>query len=93
MNSVFVVQHSRLTAHGEDNVKFIGVYRTRDSAIAAVRRLSVAPGFLELPDLVDPLDSDADDDQGFFIDEYELDRDHWPEGFVGSDDQGDPKRT
>lgn len=38
------------------------------------------PGFSEHPNLID---ADASDEEsGFYIDEYELDKDHWAEGFV-----------
>ncbi len=69
MNSVFVLQHVNSLDDGAEDVKFIGVYSTRENAIAAVARLSRAPGF-------------TDSQDGFHIDEYGLDQDHWPEGFV-----------
>ena len=69
MNSVFVLQHVNTSDDGAEDVKFIGVYSTRENALAAVERLSCVPGF-----------TDAQD--GFHIDEYVLDRDQWTEGFV-----------
>jgi len=68
MGSVFVVQHSHETAECED-VKMIGVYGSRSDAEAAVDRLVRQPGFREHP-------------SGFHIDEYEIGKDHWVEGFV-----------
>jgi hypothetical protein len=65
---VFVVQHSYEKADGSDEVKFIGVYCSRDSAQAAVGSLIAEPGFV-------------DHAEGFFIDEYRLDETHWKEGF------------
>jgi hypothetical protein len=63
-----------------ENIKFIGVYRSADLAQAAVDRLKMQPGFCDSPRVVDPMiDSD---ERGFYIDEYELDKDHWTEGFV-----------
>ena len=59
---------------------FIGVYRTRSHAEEAVKRLSLQPGFSKHPYVVD-FDK-YDDDQGFHISEYPLDKDHWTEGFV-----------
>ena len=80
MESVFVVQHLHLLASGEEDVKFIGVYRSLESARAAVMRLRDQPGFKEHPRIVEP---DVDDDeQGFHIDRYPLDKDHWSEGYV-----------
>ena len=69
MRSVFVLQHVRSSEDDVEDVKFIGVYSSRDKARAAIDRLVVAPGFSENPD-------------GFAIDEYPLDQDHWVEGFV-----------
>lgn len=67
MSTVFVLQHE-YERDGVDNVKFIGVYSTHQNAEAAVERMRLQPGFSSYPD-------------GFCIDEYELDRDHWVEGF------------
>lgn len=80
MDCVFIVQHLHRHENGEDDVKMIGAYRTRESAVAAVERLRFQPGFRELPHIVDALKDE--DDQGFHIDRYELDKDHWCEGYV-----------
>jgi hypothetical protein len=69
MASVFVLQHVHSREDGGEDVKFIGVYSTREKADAAVARLSCLPGF-----------SDAAD--GFHVDEYRVDQDHWAEGYV-----------
>jgi hypothetical protein len=80
MNSVFVVQYLHRLPSGEDSVVFIGVYRTKYDAHQAVQRLSSQPGFSRHPFVVDV--DDSEDDQGFHVSEYELDKDHWTEGFV-----------
>ncbi len=67
METVFVVQHARLSSGNED-VKFLGVYSSRESADGAVRRFEKLPGFADSPD-------------GFSIDEYFVDRDYWEQGF------------
>jgi hypothetical protein len=59
---------------------FIGVYRTEQVARQAVERLSSQSGFSKHPAIVG-FDS-SEDDQGFHVSEYELDKDHWTEGFV-----------
>ncbi len=69
MASVFVLQHVHPREDGVEDVKFIGVYSSREKAEAAVARLGRLPGF-----------SDARD--GFHIDEYRIDQDHWVEGYV-----------
>lgn len=69
MPSVFVLQHVHLTEDDVEDVKFIGVYSSRENAQAAVERLGHVPGFLDVPD-------------GFHIDEYQVDQDHWGEGYA-----------
>jgi hypothetical protein len=69
MTSVFVLQHVHELADGGENVKFIGVYSSRQKAHEAVTRLSRVPGFSEAAD-------------GFHIDEYRLDEDQWVEGYA-----------
>ena len=79
MESVFVVQHSHTLPSGIEDVKMIGVYRTLGAAQMAVGRLGMQPGFCEHPSIIDP--SVTNDEDGFYIDEYELDLDHWVDGF------------
>ena len=69
MTSVFVLQHVHTTDVGAEDVKFVGVYSSRQNAQEAVSRLASMPGFSEAPD-------------EFSIDEYRVDRDQWSEGFV-----------
>jgi hypothetical protein len=73
MASVFVLQHVHTQEDGAEDVKFIGVYSSRERADAAVARLGRLPGFADTPD-------------GFHIDEYRVDQDHWAEGYVAVGD-------
>jgi len=79
MKSVFVLQHLHVLPCGEEDVKLIGVYSSKAAAIAAVARLKEQPGFRDLPNIVSLGD---EDNQGFYIDEYEMDMDNWVEGYV-----------
>lgn len=79
MSSVFVLQHSHSPVPGDDDIKLIGVYRTRAAAEAAVERLRNLPGFRNHPRIVD---TESGGDEGFHLDEYQLDKDHWVEGFI-----------
>ena len=79
MKSVFVVQHLHVFEPGSDDVKMIGVYRSMEAAVLAARRLSNQPGFSDDPNIVH---EGAGDEPGFHINEYELDCDHWTEGYV-----------
>jgi hypothetical protein len=80
MEAVFVLQHLHVLPGGEEDVKLIGVYGSLDSARAAVERLRVQPGFRNHPRIVNA--EIDDDEQGFHIGKYSLDKDHWVEGYV-----------
>ena len=66
MDPLFVLLHS-LPETGK--VKLIGIYSSRVLAEAAETRARLLPGFADEPD-------------GFTIEPYEIDKDHWPRGFV-----------
>ncbi len=66
---IFVVQHLHVHEDGEEDVKFIGVYSSREVAEGAVDRLKLQPGFCDTPD-------------GFSIDLYRLDEDNWTDGYA-----------
>ena len=68
MTKVYVLQHVHSADDGAEDVKFIGVYSSRENAQAAITRLRQAPGFSETP-------------AGFHIDEYQVDKDQWVEGY------------
>ena len=69
MTNVFIVQHVHDLGEGIEDVKLIGVYSSPESAEQAVERLRTAPGF-------------RDELDGFSVDSYKMDKDHWVEGFV-----------
>jgi hypothetical protein len=69
MASIFVLQHAHPREDGSEDVKLIGVYSSRERADAAVARLSHQPGFSKAPD-------------GFHVDGYCIDQDHWVEGYA-----------
>jgi hypothetical protein len=50
MASVFVLQHIHSQGDGVEDVKFIGVYSSRERAQEAVARLGRLPGFAEATD-------------------------------------------
>jgi len=53
----------------EERAKLIGVYSDEGEAKQAIERIKDKPGFQDYPD-------------GFQIDCYELNVDHWQDGFV-----------
>ncbi|MCL6741096.1 hypothetical protein LZ518_08130 [Sphingomonas sp. RB56-2] len=66
MEPLFVLLHSMAET---GRVKVVGLYSSLDLAEAARERARGLPGFIDEPD-------------GFSIEQYEVDRDHWPRGFV-----------
>ena len=66
MDPLYVLLHS-LPETGK--VKVIGIYSSKALAEAAETRARLLPGFAEEPD-------------GFTIEQYGVDQDHWPRGFV-----------
>ena len=68
MTKIYVLQHVHLLAGGEEDIKLIGVYSSLENAQSAIARLTQLSGFLETPD-------------GFSIDEYQVDKDQWVEGY------------
>lgn len=69
MEDVYVLQHVHRLDEDDENVKMIGVYSSEERAQEAVARMSKQPGFRDATD-------------GFCIDRYSLDQDHWAEGYV-----------
>ncbi len=67
MTHIFTLQLT--VADYDTEPKFLGVYATRSEAEAAVQRYREREGFrVHL--------------EGFHIDEYELNKDHWKSGFA-----------
>ena len=69
MDKVFVLHHVRRDDEYAENAKLIGIYRSQEAVDAAIARLAGQPGFRDYP-------------EGFQAEAYELDKDHWSEGFV-----------
>jgi homoserine kinase type II len=70
MKSVFILQHVRQDGPDDEDEKIIGIYSTKENAEKTIEKYKKKdlPGFKDYPD-------------SFYIDEYELDKDHWTEGF------------
>ena len=66
---VFLVHHVHEFADGEEDVKFIGVYSTRQLAERAVDRARALSGFRDVPN-------------GFSVEPCTVDKDDWTEGYV-----------
>lgn len=75
-NQIYILTHTLELPDEQEDVKLIGVYSSQEMADAARERALQLPGF-------------RDHAEGFFIQAYELDHDHWPEGFDPSDTGAD----
>jgi hypothetical protein len=65
--TVYLLSHVRADDEDQD-MKVCGIYSSNQEARSAIRRLAVEPGF-------------KDHQNGFYISEYEINKDHWTEGF------------
>jgi len=68
VNVVHPLWHVRADDEYADDAKFIGVYSSEEEAKKAIVRLKDQPGFRDHP-------------AGFQISKYEINKDHWTEGF------------
>ena len=74
METVYVLHHICSDDEHAENAKLIGVYSSPSRAESAAKMLRQKPGFSDHP-------------EGFTIDPYAVDEDHWREGFGAVDDQ------
>ncbi len=72
MMFVYLVQHS-YENNGCEETKIIGIYSSRSKAKEAVEKYKQIKGFKDYPD-------------DFYIASYEVDKDHWCEGFIKQDE-------
>ncbi len=79
MSRVFLLQHLHLLNGDEEDVKTLGIYSTRAAGLAAVERFRKLPGFRDVPQIADT--SAPGQAEGFYLDEFKLDQDSWPEGY------------
>ncbi|MFW5754889.1 MAG: DUF7336 domain-containing protein [Marinilabiliaceae bacterium] len=69
MKFVFLLWHIHKINEEEEDSKLIGVYSSKEKAMKKIEEYKNIEGFKENP-------------EGFEISEYQIDSDHWEEGFV-----------
>lgn len=76
MGTVYILQHSyEVGEDGQfDEIKMIGVYSSRESAEKTIVRYKMLSGFKDYPISC------------FYISKYEIDKDHWTDGFIKTDE-------
>ncbi len=72
MKYSYLLQHSYEVGECEET-KIIGIYTSEKNALDAIEKYKILPGFKDYSDC-------------FHIDKYELDKNHWEEGFIKWDD-------
>jgi hypothetical protein len=65
---VFLLQHVH-SVNDDDDIKTLGIYSSEALALEAVERFRMLPGFAATPD-------------GFSVDAFEIDQDHWTSGYI-----------
>lgn len=68
MKTIYCLAHSYEHPSGEPEIKTLAYFGSKKEAEDAVRHYVELPGFVRYPD-------------GFFVDEVQLGRLHWEEGF------------
>jgi hypothetical protein len=79
-DEVWILWHAPPAADEVGDYMLIGLYPTREAAVAAVDRLSGKPGFRDHPGIVEDTS-----DPGFFMEPHRLGEDHWTEGYRRED--------
>lgn len=83
MDTVWILWHRSPEVDAECDRRLVGVYTARDGAAGEVERLSVRPGFIDSPALVDRPEL-----PGFFIEEHPLDESAWADDGLPPDRSG-----
>ena len=79
MKTVYLLQHLHKISDDKEDIKIIGIYDSKNKAIEAIEGLKYKPGFKKFPKLINP--KTDSEEEGFYIDEYEINKDHWPDGY------------
>jgi hypothetical protein len=77
MGKVFLLQHSYeiyIQGVSKEQTKILGIYSTKEKAEEVIQRYKSIVGFNRFPITC------------FYVDDYDLDKDHWTEGFVRTDE-------
>jgi len=68
-NYIYLLWHTHVLGDGEEDSKLLGVYSSQSLATQKIDEYKMLPGFRDYP-------------SGFEISKYEIDCDHWKEGFI-----------
>jgi len=78
-----MVEHLHILYDDVEDIKFLGIFSTKEKAEKAIQMLSKQPGFKYFPKLIDDNDIENDVIEGFYIIKVVVDEiAEWKEGFT-----------
>jgi homoserine kinase len=78
-----MVEHLHILYDDVEDIKFLGIFSTKEKAEKAIQMLSKQPGFKDFPKLIDDNDIENDVIEGFYIIKVVVDEiAEWKEGFT-----------
>ena len=80
---LYIVEHLHILYDDVEDIKFLGVFSTKEKAEKAIQILSKQPGFKDFPKIIDDNDIENDVIEGFYITKVVVDEiAEWKEGFT-----------
>ena len=80
---LYIVEHLHILYDDVEDIKFLGVFSTKEKAEKAIQMLSKQPGFKDFPKIIDDNDIENDVIEGFYIIKVVVDEiAEWKEGFT-----------
>ncbi|QNL96867.1 serine kinase [Treponema sp. Marseille-Q4132] len=80
---LYIVGHLHILYDDVEDIKFLGIFSTKEKAKKAIQMLSKQPGFKDFPKIIDDNDIETDVIQGFYITKVVVDEiAEWKEGFT-----------
>jgi homoserine kinase len=78
-----MVEHLHILYDDVEDIKFLGIFSTKEKAEKAIQMLSKQPGFKDFPKIIDDNDIENDVIEGFYIIKVVVDEiAEWKEGFT-----------
>ena len=80
---LYIVEHLHILYDDVEDIKFLGVFSTKEKAEKAIQILSKQQGFKDFPKIIDDNDIENDVIEGFYIIKVVVDEiAEWKEGFT-----------
>lgn len=80
---LYIVEHLHILYDDVEDIKFLGIFSTKEKVEKAIQMLSKQPGFKDFPKIIDDNDIENDVIEGFYIIKVVVDEiAEWKEGFT-----------